>query len=149
MMSNDIPKYKIPPTISKATSKRRGSLMAQSLDEALAQQSQGNSASFFSKCKFTGFAYSSSEPTAANLVDLDIPETAPDVLIVSPTTEAYVEFDDNPIQEPQTQIGSELTNVGTPTILANTFFTVPLRPKKITVLGLQSGGQFKIFAFWS
>ena len=104
--------------------------------------SQSN-AIFFLHHLFTGFTYPSGTNKIMLMSDLGFPENTPDVLIVSVTVDSYVEFDDELIKTPTGPDG-----IGTPTTLANTFFTVPLRPKKINVQGVSSNGTFKIFAFW-
>ena len=85
---------------------------------------------------FTSFAY----VIAANGTERDIisdlgAAEIPEQIIVSPTTEARVEFDSS-------------IDAVKPSILADQSLTAPLHARKIRAQGVALAGTLKVFSFW-
>ena len=88
--------------------------------------------------RFTSFAFNAvtGDVVLQDVIDDLNFERIPEQIIVSPTVEALVEFD-------------ESLDPNTPSILANQSLSSPLRVRKIRARATGgAGGTLKIFAFW-
>jgi len=81
---------------------------------------------------FTSLAY-----TASSIAFVDLPASA-QIVVVEPTTQAYVEFDNQPNPSPN----------GTPVIQALQGLVVPLQFKRIYVQGVSLSGTLYVWAYW-